>query len=199
MNYSIATTNRKISAQKAIAVAMGAVIPLWFIPFVSGPICNEAESAMIESILKHYNKYAKENANNIFWFFRKKYLFLNCATYVPFVGTALQLIEVYALGQLTMSCMEEGIDVNNEDNMTFVWDNIRQNVWSGYNIVVFYEEFSGNIFPESMKSKFISIADVICGKLRNNNSDISDLQEHIGESVRVTIAKTKRTISNLFK
>jgi hypothetical protein len=95
-------------------------------------------------------------ASNIFWFVRKKLFALNVATYIPFTGTAFQLLEVYALGQFTIHWATHYSGGPNKEHLAASWGAIAEQIFAGDRVVGSYEEFSGCRFPEAIKGKFIS-------------------------------------------
>jgi hypothetical protein len=66
---------------------------------------------------------SEEVVDNLFWCCRKKLFALNLATYVPVAGTALQIFEVYALGQFTIHCASKNLEQADEKYLSELWKN----------------------------------------------------------------------------
>jgi hypothetical protein len=144
------------AAQSRIGSAMALCTSTWFLPVVSGIACNMAERALIKGVLQDLGREGNSGeTDQLFWFVRKKMLLLNVATYVPWVGTAFQLIEVYAMGQFTIHC---GLQTGSfrEDRMEAEWKGIEQEILSGERLIIAYETCTGRPFPAEIRSRFES-------------------------------------------
>lgn len=76
-----------------------------------------------------------ETADSIFWFVRKKMFFFNMATFAPYVGTALQVLEVYAVGQFTIVCASRSGSLDTA-TMRSKWDGIQEEILSSAHVIV---------------------------------------------------------------
>ena len=110
------------NADRIIAGAMGKVTAVWFVPVVSGLACNHLEAGMVEEVLIAVGRQPSQSeCNALFWFHRKKYLLVNAVTYIPWVGTSVQLLEVFVLGQFVLTCCDQCIDLTDERGMERAW------------------------------------------------------------------------------
>jgi hypothetical protein len=168
---------------------MGVCLGLWFAPVVSGVACNGAEIVLINEVLKSLGCYSKAASDEIYWFFRKKMLLLNIATYVPVAGVPLQLFEVYAIGQFTIHCASRPEQLTNEQWMKRNWGEIANLVFSGTQAIKFYEQSTGNTFPTNIKPQFCKSVDTFARLYRMNEKvpGLSKAQEFTGENMRKAI------------
>lgn len=195
-------TLQRQNADQAIVVAMGAAIAVWFAPVVSGVACNLLETKMVKAILTATGRSPTTvEGDALFWFFRKKYLLVNVVTYVPWVGTSVQLLEVYALGQFVVTCCANGLDLTDERGMKKAWAGIEPMIWSGQSAVSFYESNSSAPFPPNIRSEFMKAVEVVGRVARGINRipGMGALQEVAGETVRQGIAAGSETAKVLFR
>jgi hypothetical protein len=149
-------------AHRTIGIAMGTCLGMWFLPLVSGLIINLLERNMIRSLLKTLDGNPSEKAvTDLFWFFRGKLFALYAATYTPWVGTAFQLFEVYALGQFVVSCASRCRSLGDDRCMLESWRAVEQEIFSGDRAVTSYEQWTGKKFPARIKGTFVSSVDHI--------------------------------------
>lgn len=189
------TAEQIVAAQSAIATAIGAALGLWFVPVASGVACNIAEAKMVKAILQNVGLAPTDaEVDALFWFFRKKYMVLFAVTYVPWVGPAMQVLEVYALGQFVLACVQSNeLNLASEHAMEEGWSVIEPVIWSGEGIVAFYENFAGKPFPSNLRMEFIKAVDVM-GKFARTVERIpglGPLQESLGEGMRKSINAVK--------
>ena len=184
----IALQRSEDSANRAIAVAMVPILGAWFLPVVSGVACNVAEKHLITHVLWLMGRERSESeTSEVFWFVRKKMLLVNAGTYVPFAGTALQVMEVYAMGQFAILCSRLGN--LSEHEMRCAWAGIEQTMLSGRNLIAFYEGCSGKSFPMNIRLPFETSIDQLSRGYRGLMSvpGLQKGQEIVGEGLRVTI------------
>jgi hypothetical protein len=134
---------------------------------------------------------------NVFWFVRKKLFALNVATYVPYAGTAFQLLEVYALGQFTICCVTRYSGLTDREHLSASWEAIEQQIFSGERVISAYEESTGTTFPEAIKAKFIPVVDTMRDtyRLAERVPGVMLGQELAGEAMHLA-AKTATKIWN---
>jgi hypothetical protein len=181
---------------------MGSCLAVWFAPFVSGVLCNEIEQRMVRAVLTALGTDPTDVVvDSLFWCCRKKLLVLNALTYVPILGTSLQLLEVYALGQFTLHAATHDYDLTNEQLLSESWAAIEQQMFSGDRVVRSYKEFTGNKFPEVIKIKFIPAVDTI-GNLYRRAEQIPGVmrsQAIAGTAIRGTVRVSKKVAGTLWK
>lgn len=136
---------------------MGTCLAMWPLPVLSGPIISLLEANLIRDLLKIFGRdTSRKTVEELFWFFRKKLFVLYAATYIPWVGTAFQLFEVYALGQFVMSYAFRCHSSDGDRCMSESWSAVEQEMFSGERAIVSYEQWTGKAFPEKVKAKFVS-------------------------------------------
>lgn len=183
------TFEQQKQAQNAIAEAMAWALGMWFVPIpVLGSVaCNKVESQMVHGILNGLGRPAsEEDVDRFFWYFRKKYLIVNVVTFIPYVGATVQLLEVYALGQFVLTCIDSGINIGDDGEMGRVWAQIQPEIWRADDIILFYETHSGKAFPATIKEAFLAAVKQI-GAFANGINKIPGLaktQEVAGEALR---------------
>ncbi len=188
------------SAHQAIAAAMVPILGAWFIPVVSGLACNLAEKSLIGRVLRTMGrKGSDQEVGEVFWFVRKKMLLFNAGTYIPFAGTALQVMEVYAMGQFAILCSR--LENLSEHEMQCAWAGIEQRMLSGRNLIAFYEGCSGKSFPENIRLPFETSIDELSRGYRGLMSvpGLQAGQEILGEGLRRTIKVASFAISFIAK
>jgi hypothetical protein len=168
---------------------MAACMSFWFIPFVSGTICNASETLLISQILKAFGCYSEAATDALFWFIRKKMLLVNVATYVPVAGVPLQLFETYAMGQFAICCASEPQLVGDEKWMTRNWKRIEKEIFSGARVVRAYEQLTGAHFPDYARDDFISFVDLLSKsyRLTQRIPGLRVFQETAGETLRQSL------------
>lgn len=179
---------------------MGACLAMWFAPIVSGPAVNIAERQLIKTLLRTLNADASPQAvDTLFWFARKRMLFFNIGTYVPIVGTALQVMETYAIGQLVLTCTECGLDLQNENSLAPYWGPILEKALSGRQMVEAYEQLSGTEFPANVKLHFLKAVDIISASYRSTEKipGFRKTQEIAGQGIRQVISAGFRLADRL--
>jgi hypothetical protein len=199
-----ATHENVDSAHGRIAKAMGYSTALWFVPFVSGIACNRYEKDLIRDVLRIMGRAGNPTeCDKVFWFVRKKMLLFNAGTYIPHFGTALQVMEVYAMGQFAILCSEP--DKLADHEIGAAWNGIEHNMFSGRNLVAFYEGSTGRAFPENIREPFEIAIDqfssVYFALMRVPG--LARVQEVSGETIRKGIAVAtkggKKLMSETFK
>lgn len=172
-------------AQHAVGLAIGACLVVWYVPVGSGFVCNAAENRLIREILEIFKETDIESkASKIFWFHRKRMLFFNVATYAPWVGTSLQILEVYSIGQFTIKCiLDPSVDINNDASMVDAWAPICEDMFSGTAVVESYEQFTGETFPQTIKPTFMAAVDTLSSAYRSSERipGLLKVQEGVGE------------------
>jgi hypothetical protein len=189
-------------AQRTVGMAMSACLGMWFLPHMSGPACNFAEKKLVCKLLSDLGGAGLDGvADELFWFFRKKLLFLNAVTYIPFAGTAFQLVEVYALGQFTIHCATHYSGAASDGHFSESWKAIEGEIFSGTRVVSSYEEFTGEQFPENIKRKFIPTIDAIRDVylLAERLPGVGPVQEVSGEIMRQTFKFGTKLLSRIMK
>src|SRR5436305_1181215 len=147
------------SAQGAVLSRMGVCAGLWFVPFASGIACNLVELKLIGEVFSRLGRTCSDaECTDLFWFFRGKTLFLNLGTYAPVCGTALQVIEVYLLGQLAIHAAVR-TDHFDQHAMEREWTEIETQILSGARLVLAMEEFTGGSFPQEFRIQLESATD----------------------------------------
>lgn len=189
-------------AQRTVGMAMSACLAMWFLPHMSGVACNFAEKKLVCKLLSDLGGPRLDGvADELFWFFRKKLLFLNAVTYIPFAGTAFQLVEVYALGQFTIHCATHYSSAASDGHFSESWKAIEGEIFSGTRVVSSYEEFTGEQFPENIKRKFIpainAIRDVYV--LAERLPGVGPVQEVSGEIMRQTFKFGTKLLRGIMK
>jgi hypothetical protein len=186
-------------AQRIIGAAMGTCLALWCAPWVSGLAVNKAESAMVALILKSLNCYSVEAVDSVFWFVRKKMLLVDFLSYTPYAGVPLQLFETYALGQFTLHCTAMPERLTDENWMAQNWKEIEAEVFSGRRAIQSYEQFTGQVFPEFARPKFLKAVDIISSAYRTAEKvpGLSWAQEKCGESIRIGVRGGKVAIRKI--
>jgi hypothetical protein len=185
-------------AQRSVGAAMGGCLALWFAPVMSGICCNKAEKLMVKALLSVLDSDTSDDAaSSLFWFVRKKLFALNVATYVPYAGTAFQLLEVYALGQFTICCVTRYSGITDREHLSASWEAIEQQIFSGERVISAYEESTGSTFPAAIKAKFIPVVDVMRDtyRLAERVPGVMLGQEFAGEAMHLA-AKTATRIWN---
>lgn len=189
-------------AQREIAEAMTTALGLWFAPGVSGVACNLAEAHMVERIIARTgNGWGDKEADEIYWFFRKRYLALNVATYIPWVGPPLQVLEVFALGQFAITCARKKVNVQDVDQLAAAWSEIQPDVWAGARVIEFYERNSGKEFPAKAREPFVKAVDTASKAAHAVGGAIpfaSEAQELAGDTLRSGIGLAKKGLKKLF-
>jgi hypothetical protein len=191
------------AAQHVVGSAMGWCLSVWWAPVISGVLCNEIEQSMVRNVLTSMrgNSPTDELVDELFWCCRKKLFGLNLATWVPYIGTSFQLLEVYALGQFTIRCASEPSVLTDHKQLSQMWKVIESEIFSGERVVSSYEEFTGKAFPEAIKSKFIPAVDAI----RDAYTRVEQIpgvmigQEVAGEVTRRVLKHGKKALVRLSK
>lgn len=190
-------------SDEIIATTMTRALAMWWAPVVSGVACNLAEAEMVKQLFRNYlSRDADVNEQeSIEWFFRKKYLIVNVATYAPWVGPAVQVLEVYALGRFVSTCLSNhnagGLTT---DWMERSWHSIESQIWAGEQVVLFYEQNSGSRFPENIRPEFIKAVEFIASAVTSINSvpGLSVAQELGADVVRDVTKGAKKVWKDLF-
>lgn len=130
---------------------MSACIPSWYLPVVSGMACNIAEKQMLAKIVKTIlDREDDVLADRLFWFHRKKFLFVDLATYLPWAGPPFQILEVYSLGQFAIRYLTLHGDRAEEGELNEVWACIESDIHSASRVIDSFREFTGKPLPESL-------------------------------------------------
>lgn len=190
-------------AEAIIAETMTKALAMWWAPVVSGVACSLAESEMIRKLFRaHLSRDPSESEQDaIEHHFRKKYLIVNVATFVPWVGPAIQVLEVYALGKFASACLsghgEAGISTAWMDSK---WQAIEPEIWAADKVVAFYEKNSGSKFPENIRPEFIKAVDFVAGAVQGINSvpGLAAAQEIGAEVVRDVSKGAKKLWKDFF-
>jgi hypothetical protein len=159
-NVEMTTTGAK-AAQRMVGAAMTACLAMWFVPFVSGVACNIAERKLTTEILKSMGCQSPEATDKIFWFFRKKTMFLNVTTYIPVAGMPLQLFETYGIGQFSIHCATRPDLLAQDWWLEQAWREVESDIFSGEHAIESYVQFTGKPFPDFARGKFISTVNVV--------------------------------------
>ena len=191
-----------MKAQRIVGAAMGWCLSVWFAPFVSGLLCNEIEQRMVRDALTALGADASDTVvDTLFWCCRKKLLFLNAATYIPYAGTSFQLLEVYALGQFTIHSATHYFDLADERHLSESWGAIQRQVFAGDRVVMSYEEFTGNKFPDAIKSKFVPAVNLLRNAyiLAESVPGVRPVQDIAGEGIRRAVKRGKKILLGTMK
>lgn len=169
-----------------VGAAMTACLAFWFLPYVSGAICNRAEKTLLEKLLVVLDCYSADGADSLFWFFRKKMLFLNAATYIPLAGVPLQVFETYGLGQFAIRCAAQPDLLVDELWMQSSWKRIEVEIFSGIHVINAYQQFTGREFPVAMRSRLVTTVDAASKGYRKleNVPGVSEIQGWLGEGLQ---------------
>jgi hypothetical protein len=190
MRRSIPSALQVRNAQRQIGLAMTASLGAWFAPVVSGVACNAIEQTLVTELLDTLTQ--DEGARDtLFWVHRKRMLAFNVATYAPWVGTSLQVLEVYSMGQFVIACARDRSleSLSDEPEVQKRWELIEKDILSGERVVRSYEEFSGQTFPVAIRKPFIGAVDT-AAKAYTTAASIPGLQyaqEKVGEGMRQSI------------
>jgi hypothetical protein len=181
------------TAQRQVGAVMGLTLNAWFLPVVSGLACNWMEKKLVHRLLITLGKDdSKSNVNAIFWFIRKKMLLFNVATYAPFVGPALQLLEVYAIGQFTINCaLSDGDNFAQEEAMQSNWPLIEEMMFSGEKVADSYSQFTGKPFPQLIRRQFVKTVDFLSLVYRSAERvpGVEVSQDYVGEKMKQVFGK----------
>lgn len=185
------------AANDAIAEGMAFVLTLWFVPIpvLGSAACNAAEAKMVRGILKAVHGDVRDaDADALYWFFRKRYFLVNVATFVPYAGPAVQLLEAFGLGRFVIVCCERGIALNDEAAMALAFQDIEASLWDAGGAISFYERTTGSTFPEAVRGPFTSAVAALRDVLTRANAipGMQRGQELAGEALRATIAVVKK-------
>jgi len=189
------------NAQRIVGAAMAGCLAMWWAPFGSGFACNATEKRMVRELLAVLDGDTSDDAaSNLFWFVRKKLCALNLATYIPYAGTAFQLLEVYALGQFTIHSATH-LGIRNREQLAASWGVVEEQIFSGDRVVSSYEEYTGNKFPEAIKGKFIPLVDVMRDIYRQAERipGVMLSQEIAGEAMRIATNVGTKVLTGLWK
>jgi len=189
------TTSGKVSAdqlreaQRFVGGTMAVCLSYWFAPVVGGVLCNFAEKEMVKKLLTALGIAASAEATDaLFWVHRKRMLAFNVATYAPWVGTSLQLLEVYSLGQFVIACAMDDkiVDLADEPKLAAEWDRIEQDILSGRRVVESYEQFTNDQFPVAIRDAFVSSVDTASAVYRTASKipGFRAAQDAAGEGIR---------------
>lgn len=200
MDTKVALTPRQIepdvlmTAQRQVGVAIGAALAFWYLPVVSNVACNTVEQKLISELLGTFGCPGENRADTLFWFVRKKMLLFNAATFIPYAGTSLQILEVYAMGQFVIRCAAQLEDsaLSDEDRLRAVWPSIEADIFSGHRVIQSYEEFTKKEFPPAIREPFVATVDALSKVYRvaERVPGLDTAQEFVGEKMRRSIAAT---------
>jgi hypothetical protein len=196
------STRNHHKANDLIAEGMATALGMWFVPGAT-VACNMAEAAMVSKILKTTgSEWGEGESNEIYWFFRKHYMALNAATFIPWVGAALQALEVFAMGQFALACVEKDVQVSDGEALEIAWLEIQPVVWSGERAVNFYEEYSGKKFPPNAKAQFIKMVDAASRGAHQVTTEfpiVSRIQGAAGDILRDGLGGAARHLKKFFQ
>jgi hypothetical protein len=176
------------AAQRAVALAMGACMALSWAPFVGGVLSGIAQVKLVGSVLRIFERpHDDDLVETLIWFFSKKTLYLNVATYAPTIGPAVQVVLTYALGQLVIRCAsDEAFGAMNEEGLELRWRQIQEDIFAGENIIASYEQFSGKTFPKPLKPKIVVALDWMSAAYRKAESlpGVAKSQDALGGALQ---------------
>jgi hypothetical protein len=184
-------------ANAAIAEGMGFVLPLWFVPIpvLGSAACNAAEAKVVRDVLTALRgTWRDPEADALFWFFRKRYFLVNVATFVPYAGPAVQLLEAFGLGRFVVVCCEREIDLTDEAALGRAFDAVEPALWDSAAVVGFYERTTGTAFPDAVRGPFATAVSALRTVVNTTNSvpGMQRGQELAGEALRQAIALLKK-------
>lgn len=190
------TSNETTTANAAIAEGMAFVLGLWFlpVPVVGSVACNAAEMKMVRAVLTALNGTSRQaDADALFWFFRKRYFVVNVATFVPYAGPAVQLLEAFGLGRFVMICCERDVDLSDEKALSAAFDEVEPALWDSAGVITFYEQTSGGSFPDAARGPFIAAVSALRSAVNTTNRipGARRGQELAGEAMRSAAEFTK--------
>lgn len=190
MKRKVPTASQVREAQRTTGIAMTAALGAWFAPFVSGLACNEIERRLVIELLDTLGQDGAAS-DTLFWVHRKRMLAFNVATYAPWVGTSLQVLEVYSMGQFVIACARDRTlqSLTDEPAVQKRWELIEEDILSGERVAKSYEEFTGETFPAAIRKPFIGAVDA-AAKTYTTAARIPGLQfvqEKAGEGMRRSI------------
>lgn len=201
---ALQTSDTDVRIQKAqwyVGGAMSSCLALWFAPFVSGIACSLIEEKLVKETLNLMGCYSKDGAEKVLWFFREKTFFLFGATYLPIAGVPLQLFETYGLGQFAIHCALSPDMLIDEVWLQQSWKEVEPDVFSGNHAVQFYEQFTGESFPEDKRGTFL--AAVECANQAYLASQkfpgAAKAQEKAGKAAHWLVRKGKTLASGIGK
>jgi len=91
--------------------AVIACVLFWWAPIISGFACTLFEKQMVKKILRDNNiDKARRLSSKIFWFYRRRHIFLLICTYVPLIGIPCQIADVKMLADFASRCIEMNLD-----------------------------------------------------------------------------------------
>jgi hypothetical protein len=104
------------------------------------------------------------------------------------VGTSLQVLEVYSMGQFVIACARDRTltSLSDEPALQQRWKLIEEDILSGKRVVASYEEFTDKTFPEAIRAPFIAAVDA-AAKVYTTVAHIPGFetaQETVGEGMR---------------
>lgn len=190
----MSTASRQVSeeslgeANRKIGMAIGACLAMWYLPVVGGAACNLVESRLVVDLLETLGEPdAEVKGHELFWFHRKRMLVLHMATYAPLVGTTVQIVEVYSLGQFVLRCVSGG-EVATFDlaHLEASWAAIEEDVLSGRRVVEAYRHATGKAFAPEIEAPFVAGVDRLSQAYRRAQRvpGLREAQERAGGVMR---------------
>ncbi|HEY8073864.1 MAG TPA: hypothetical protein VIF62_07140 [Labilithrix sp.] len=191
------------SAQRQVVVAMGAAMALSWTPFVGGILSGIAETKLVESLLVTLGrKDDEETVDALTGFFGKKMLFLGVATLAPAIGSAVQVVLTWGLGQLVIRCAtDDDFDAMDERWLDARWAEIRGHIFSGDNVVTSYRQFAARPFPARFEKRVIRVVDwmnAVYGKAESLPG-VAKTQDALGGALQRTARGAKKRLRGLRK
>jgi hypothetical protein len=176
------------TAQRRIAIAMGACMALAWAPFVGGVLAGFVQMRLVRVLLRTFERpNDPATVETFMWFFTKKTLYLTAATYAPTIGPAVQVVLTYALGQLVVRCAtDDDFDAKTERWLDDRWNEIEEDIFSGENVVGSYEQFSGKPFPARFKPRIVGAIDAMSALYRKAERipGLAESQDAIGGAMK---------------
>jgi len=189
------------SAQRQVAVPMGACMALSWTPFVGGILSGIAETKLVESLLLTLGRSDdEETVDALTGFFGRKMLFMSVATLAPAIGSAVQVVLTWGLGQLVIRCAtDDDFDAMDEPWLDARWSELREHIFSGENLIASYQQFSARPFPPRFEKRIVRAVNWInagYGKAERLPG-IATTQDALGGALQRTSRGAKKRLRGL--
>ncbi len=189
------------SAQRQVALAMGACMALSWAPFVGGVLAGLAEERLVRSILTTLGRRDEDaKVDMLTGFFGRKTLFVGVATLAPAVGSAVQVVLTWGLGQLVIRCAtDDGFDAMDERWLDERWAEIHEDIFSGDNVVTAYEQFASKPFPPRFQRQIVRTVDWMGAAYRKAESlpGVASSQDALGGALQRGSREAKKRLRSL--